>query len=67
MAGYLAAAKQLLASENPASGFTELWLCGRLDISVEAKVLQPEFTSLFTEEERSIARQRLAQYNYEMD
>lgn len=63
--GGLKAARQLLASNRPAEGFTTLWECGRLDLSVEAHVLRPEFAPLFSDEERAIARERLQQYGYE--
>ena len=62
--GGVLAAKQLLASENPAAGLTTLWECGRLDLSVEAKVLLPEFAELFTAEERAVAQARLAMFGY---
>ena len=63
--GGLRAAKQLLQGEAPAQGFTTLWECGRLDLSVEARVLRPEFAPLFTDKERAVARQRLQDYGYE--
>ena len=54
-----------MASEKDATGFTTLWECGRIDISVEALVaFQPEFAPLFTAAEREFARNRLAQYGY---
>lgn len=62
--GGVEAAHRLLASANPATGLTELWLCNRLDLSVEAQVLRPEFAPLFSEEERTVAQTRLAEYGY---
>jgi hypothetical protein len=62
--GGLAAARQLLHAPTVSSGFTTLWEKGRLDLAVEAFVLQDRFTSLFTDEERTIARDRLAEYGY---
>ncbi|MBW7884915.1 MAG: hypothetical protein H3C34_20210 [Caldilineaceae bacterium] len=62
--GGLATARTLLHSAHPASGFAELWECGALDLTVEAQVLRSEFAELFTDEERAIARQRLADYGY---
>ncbi|MCB0065285.1 MAG: hypothetical protein KDE19_24340 [Caldilineaceae bacterium] len=62
--GGVATAKRLLASDNPAAGLTTLWECGRLDLSVEAKVLLPAFVALFTEEERAVARERLKAFGY---
>ena len=65
--GGLEAARRLLRKDKVSSGFTTLWECGRLDLSVEAKALRPEFAPLFTEEEREIARMRLAQYGYDVE
>ena len=63
--GGLRAARRLLATDKPSKGFAKLWECGRLDISMEARVaFEPEFAPLFTEAEREIARNRLAQYGY---
>lgn len=46
-------------------GFTELHLRGYPNLTVEALVLRFEFTTLlFSDEERDIARQRLAQIAY---
>lgn len=47
-------------------GFTTLWENHRLDLSVEANVLKPEYESLFSEEERRICRDRLEAYGYNM-
>ena len=65
--GGLETARRLLASGNAAHGFTVLWECGRLDLSVEAQVLRAEFAPLFTPEEREIARSRLADYGYDAE
>lgn len=63
--GGVAAARQLLRATNVSDGFTVLWEKGRLDLSVEAHVLLPEFESLFTEDERVIARSRLREYGWD--
>ena len=63
--GGLAAAKQLLAAGKPSQGFTELWERGRLDLTVEALVLQPEFSPLFTQAELRTARRRLEEFGFE--
>jgi len=60
--GGLATAKALLATRDPSEGFTKLWECGRLDLTVEAHVLKPEFAPLFTDKEKSTARRRLEEY-----
>ena len=62
--GGLATARKLLQRSEPSSGFAELWQCGALDLTVEAQILRPEFAELFSEEERAIARRRLAEYGY---
>lgn len=38
----------------------------RLDLTVEAVILATEWHSLFSEQEREIARKRLAEYGYEV-
>lgn len=55
------AADRLLATGNPSSGFTELYLRGKdnLRISVEYLVLQNPWRELFTEDQRAVARKRL--------
>jgi hypothetical protein len=62
--GGLATARQLLWKDQPSDGFTTLWSHGRLDLTVEAHVLLPEFASLFTEEDRQQARYRLELYGW---
>jgi hypothetical protein len=62
--GSLATARYLLATNTPSEGFTRLWECGRLDLTVEAVILQPAYESLFTDEERQLAAQRLQDYGY---
>jgi hypothetical protein len=65
--GGLKAAKKLLASNEPSSGFTVLWEHQRLDLSVEALVLRQDYSVLFTDEERQIARARLEEYGYKFN
>lgn len=62
--GPLETARRLISSTQPSEGFTTLWERGRLDLTVEAHVIQPRFEPLFTEEELEAARQRLAAYGY---
>jgi hypothetical protein len=62
--GGLGTAQRLLASTQASTGFTALYESGRLDLTVEALVVKPEFASLFTDEEIDIARQRLDQLGY---
>jgi len=46
--GGVGAAKALLAAAEVSDGFANLWEAGRLDLTVEALVLEPEFEDLFT-------------------
>jgi hypothetical protein len=62
--GGLGTAQRLLASTEVSTGFAALYERGRLDLTVEALVVQPKFASLFTDEEIEIARQRLDQLGY---
>ena len=62
--GGLAAAKQLIVTPGGTDGFSTLYQHGRLDLSVEAHVLKPEYESLVTEEERKHCRQLLTEYGY---
>ena len=64
--GGLAAAKQLISKSGGTDGFTTLWENGRLDLSVEAHVLKPEYAELFTEEERQMCRERLLQFGFKV-
>ena len=61
--GYMTA-KQLIHTNTPSEGFTKLWELKRLDLSVEAHVLKPEYNLLFTDEERQICQTRLSEYGY---
>ena len=62
--GGLATARTLTMSNTPSDGFTALWESRRLDLTVEAHLLKKEFTALFSDEERAVARQRLADYGF---
>ena len=64
--GGLEAAKHLLNSE-PSTGFARLWEERRLDLSVEALVLQKPWTSLFTCGELAIAESRLRELGYDFE
>jgi hypothetical protein len=58
-------AHQLLRAEGTSDGFQRLTDEHRLDLTVEALVLKPEYASLFTAEERSTAAHRLARAGYQ--
>ncbi|ORA12442.1 hypothetical protein BST12_25025, partial [Mycobacterium angelicum] len=55
-----------LAVDTPAisDGFAALWERGRLDLTVEALVVEPAFSDLFTDTEIDIARRRLEQFGF---
>lgn len=65
--GGLKAAKQLISKSGGTYGFEVLWENDRLDLSVEALVLRPEYNDLITDEEREICRKRLIQFGYKFD
>jgi hypothetical protein len=62
--GGLATARQLLWSDTPSDGFTTLWSHHRLELTVEAHVLQQPYLTLFTDDDRQRARERLAAYGW---
>lgn len=62
--GGVEAARRLLANASVSEGFTRLWEIRRLDLTVEAFALKPEYQALFSDSERCCARQRLADLNY---
>lgn len=62
--GGVQAARKLLAGPQAQEGLFKLWDCRRLDISMEALVLAPEWRPLLSEQERAIARKRLEQLGY---
>ncbi len=64
--GGLAAVKRLLSAAESQEGLTKLWELGRLDISVEALVLEEPWESLFSDDERRKARERLESYGYHL-
>jgi len=64
--GGLATARLLLTTPNVSDGFTTLWEAHRLDLTVEAHVLKPEFRGLFTAGELAVARERLDALGYSM-
>ncbi len=57
-------AKQLIHKDGISEGMIALWEKHRLDLSVEAHVIKPEFAPLFTEEEKNICLNRLNQLGY---
>ncbi|HEY8455428.1 MAG TPA: DUF262 domain-containing protein [Actinopolymorphaceae bacterium] len=62
--GGLATARKLLRTPTVSDGFAALWERGRLDLTVEAIVIQPQFAELFDDDEIEVARRRLEQFGY---
>jgi hypothetical protein len=63
--GGLATAKYLINSSTPSDGYTHLYERGRLDLTVEAMVVEnAAWHELFTKEELAAANNRLKQYGY---
>ena len=62
--GGIEAAHRLLCGTVPQYGFTKLWECGCLDITVECLVLNSRYQGLFEDHELETARRRLRQYDY---
>lgn len=58
------AVRTLLSKRVPSDGFTTLWEKGRLDLTVEAIVLKPEWRGYFQSSELDTARRRLADVKY---
>ena len=64
--GGLATARSLVNANRISDGFSALWERGRLDLTVEAMLLErTEFHALFTEEELAVCRKRLRDLGYE--
>jgi hypothetical protein len=63
--GGVQTAKILLHASNVSDGYTALWERKRLDLTVEALILEEKWSSLFSDAEREIGRNRLRAYNYE--
>ena len=63
--GGVSTAKYLINRDQPSDGYTHLYERGRLDLTVEAMVVEgPVWHELFAVEELTRARKRLTQYGY---
>lgn len=63
--GGLPTAKYLINSLKPSDGYTHLYERGRLDLTVEAMIVEnSNWHELFTEDELARASLRLKQYGY---
>lgn len=64
--GGLEAARMLIHTETVSDGYTALWKRGRLDLTIEAMIVEtPKFHSLFSDDEMQICSKRLSDYRYE--
>lgn len=61
--GAIETARRLVSTAVPSDGYTNMWEMGRLDITVEAAVVDPRFAALFTPEEIRKAKDRLDEYD----
>lgn len=61
------AARRLLRGSRTSEGFQILMRHRKLDRSVEAWILRPEYVELFTEAERAEARHRLQEHGFDVD
>ena len=62
--GGLETARYLLHAPTVSEGYAALWERKRLDLTVEAMIVQPEWQALFSDDERRIAVNRLREYGY---
>jgi len=62
----LETARILLHASDVSDGYVALWERSRLDLTVEAIILDPVWHPLFSDEEREIARKRLIEYGYNL-
>jgi hypothetical protein len=65
--GGVVAARKLLRDHKVSEGFLRLVKARRLDLSVEYFVIKPRYASLFTPEERKVARDRLGTYGFDFE
>ena len=62
--GALGAVRRLLAAPAVSDGFVTLWERQRLDLSVEALVLDDRFAAPVHRDEREVARKRLDDFGH---
>ena len=65
--GGVETARRLIHSEVPSQGFGVLWEHQRLDLSVEAIAILPDYKALFTDTELATARQRLLDHRFDVE
>ena len=62
--GAVETARTLLHANTVSDAYTELWKRRRLDLTVEAFIIKPQWKELFTDEERGIAVKRIVSFDY---
>lgn len=65
--GALETAKRLINSNTPSIGFTAMWECGCLDLTIEYLVLNKKYKELFSDTELAKAKQKLIDYGCKLD
>ena len=65
--GGVETANRLLDTNGVSEGFTRLWESKRLDLSVEALVIEERYSPLFDARRRRMAHERLEQYGFTAD
>ena len=66
--GGLETAKFLINTANPSDGYTQLYMRERLDLTVEAMVVEnAQWHELFTDDEIDSARGRLTKFEYKFE
>lgn len=64
--GGLETALYLVHRNQPSGGYTALYERGRLDLTVEALVIRPEWDDVFSETDRAKARESLLEYGFDV-
>lgn len=62
--GGLETARYLLHAPTVSEGYAALWERGRLDLTVEAVILDAKWDPLFSRQERQVAVDRLREYDF---
>jgi hypothetical protein len=62
--GTVEAIKRLVHSDEVSSGFNNLWEKKRLDLSMENIIQETDWATLFSDEDRLLAKKRLEKYNF---
>jgi hypothetical protein len=62
--GGLETARYLLHAPTVSDGYAALWERGRLDLTVEAVMLDAKWDPLFSKQERQVAVARLRDYGF---